>query len=304
MPKKVVFFNHFHNGDIHVSRGLVRQVISKVRQIDPSTQFFYAHRNSGVLLQDIPGLVFDGRAMSNISSEHVSTFSVGDTTYFNTWYAQQNFQYMNRYGLTFDALYSAFDNNCKSIWGFSLDSISSDPSVFFPSIDYNAFHIGRVKNWLAANPSKKIFISNGAILSDQAHQFALTPIIDAIAKKHADKIFILSNHDGHPGSSNIVHSSDIIRCPGNDLNENSFIASHCDVIIGRASGAFSFSITQQNLFQRDVKFLAFCNLAPVPPNRDFWVGELLRDKIKYKAQFVINNDSDTNNIQKLIEVNL
>lgn len=304
MPKKVVFFNHFHNGDIHVSRGLVRQVMDRVKQIDPNTQFYYTHRNSGGLLQDIPGLVFDGGAMSNISSEHTSTFTVGDAVYFNTWYAQQQFKYMNRYGLTFDALYSAFDANCKSIWGFSLDSISSDPSIFFPIIDYNAFQIGRAKSWLTAYPGKKIFVSNGAILSDQAYHFALTPIIDAVAKRHPDKIFILSNKDGHQGSSNIVHSSDIIRCPGNDLNENSFLASHCDVIIGKASGAFSFSVTQQNLFQRDVKFLAFCNLAPVPPNKDFWVGELLRDKISYKAKFIINNSDNVNVISHIIDSNL
>lgn len=301
---KIVFFNHFHNGDIHVSRELVRQIISKIRIMDPTMTFAYAHKNSNGLLNDISGLAYDAQALSNVSSEHIATHTVGETIYFNTWYGQQKFKHLNRWGLTFDALYSAFDENCKQLWGFSLDNISTDPSTFFPSIDYNAFQINHIKNWLVTNPAKKIFVSNGVILSDQAHQFALTPIIDVLSKKHPDKIFILSNKDGHPGSANIIHSSDIIKRRGNDLNENSFIASNCDVIIGKASGAFSFAVTQQNLFQRDVKFLAFCNLVPVPPNKDFWIGELLRDKINYKAKFIVNNDSDTNTIQNIIEANL
>lgn len=303
MPKRVVFFNHFHNGDIHVSRGFVRQVINKVKQLDPTVQFTYAHKNFSGLLADIPELTFNYQALSSIGSEHVGTQSAGDTVYFNTWYGQQNFKYLNRWGLTIDALYAAFDDNCKSIWGFSLDSISTNPSVFFPTIDHDKFYTGPAKNWMAGHPGKKVFVSNGAVLSDQAHQFALTPIISGIAARHPDKIFILSNNDGHPGSSNIVHSSDIIKKQGNDLNENSYVASQCDVIIGKASGSFTFAMTQDNLFQGNKKFVALCNLTPVPPNK-FWVGELLRDKINYSAHIVVDNANDTGTISNIIESNL
>jgi hypothetical protein len=210
---------------------------------------------------------------------------------------------MNRYGISMDALYAAFDDTCKSLWGFSLDSISTDPSVFFPMIDYDKFQIGGARAWLYSHPGKKIFVSNGAILSDQAHNFPLTPIIANLAQKHTDKIFILSNHDGHPGSANIIHSDDIIKKRGNDLNENSFISSHCDVIIGKASGSFTFAVTQDNLFNREVKFLAFCNLEPVHPNK-FWANELLRDKINYRCQFIINNTSDPIVAHSIIDSNL
>lgn len=302
MPKRVVFFNHFHNGDIHVSRGLIRQVITKAKQIDPSIQFFYAHKNYGGLIADIPELMFDYHALEAVTSEHITTQQIGDVVYFNTWYGQGNFKHMNRYGLTIDTLYSAFDENCKAIWGFSLDEIESN--LLFPTIDYNYYQINEAKNWIDTHPGKKIFVSNGATLSDQAHQFSLTPIIASLAQKHVDKIFILSNYDGHPGSTNIIHSADIIKKMGNDLNENSFISSKCDVIIGKASGTFTFAITQENCFIRNIKFLAFCNLIPTPPNKDFWIGERLRDKINYKSNFVMSNDNDVSKISKIIDDNL
>jgi hypothetical protein len=303
MPKKIVFFNYYHNGDIHVSRGFVRQIMNKVQQIDPTIQFAYGHRNSSALLSDIPNLQFDPTALSIVKNDHANLIVIGDVIYINTWYAQQNFKYMNKYGISIDALYGALDDSCQSIWGFSLDSISTDPSVFFPSIDYDKFQIDQAKKWLNGHPGKKVFVSNGAVLSDQAHNFSLTSIIDRISRKHTDKIFILSNKDGHPGSANIIHSSDIINKNGNDLNENSFISTYCDVIIGKASGSFTFAMTQENLFQRAVKFLALCNLTPVPPNK-FWVNELLRDKIHYNAQIIVDNESDHNKIIDLIDINL
>lgn len=303
MYKRVVFFNYYHNGDIHVSRGLVRHVMNKVRQLNPSVEFAYGHNNSPDLLSDIDGLSFDPLALSIIRNDHAGILPAGDTLYFNTWYAQQQFRYMNRYAITMDSLYSAFDDGCRSIWGFSLEDISQNPADFFPTIDYNRFYIEHARNWINNHPGKKIFVSNGAALSDQAHYFSLTNIIDTVSKNHPDKIFILSNNDGHPGSQNIIHSSDIIKKGSNDLNENSYIASQCDVIIGKASGAFSFSITKENCFHKNIKFLAFCNLT-TPHSNKFWLGDRLRDKVNYTSQFIVSNESDVNQIANIIDSNL
>lgn len=303
MTKRVVFFNYYHNGDIHVSRRLVYHVMNRVRQIDPTTQFAYGHQNSPDLLLDIDGLSFDPLALSVVRNDHAGIVVSGDTIYFNTWYAQQHFRYMNRYGITMDSLYSAFDDSCQSLWGFSLHQITDDPQLFFPVIDYNKFFIQEAKNWLLTNSNKKIFVSNGATLSGQAHNFSLTNIVNSVAKNHLDKTFILSNRDGQTDAPNIVYSSDIIKKGGNDLNENSFLASHCDVIIGKASGTFSFAVTQENLFHRNPKFLAFCNLTPTHPNK-FWLSDKLRDKINYQAKFIVSNESNESVVSNIIDSNL
>lgn len=300
MSKRVVFFNYYHNGDIHVSRRLVYHIMNKVRQIDPTVQFAYGHRNSPDLLADIDGLAFDPLALSIVRNDHTGLMVLGDTIYFNTWYAQQNFKYMNRYGITIDSLYSAFDDSCKSLWGFSLDQITTDPQLFFPAINYDKFFIQEAKNWISNNQQKKIFVSNGAALSGQAHNFSLTNIVNSVAKNHSDKIFILSNRDMRTDAPNIVYSSDIIKKNGSDLNENSFLSLYCDTIIGKASGTFSFAMTQDNLFHRNTKFLAFCNLPTSSANK-FWLSDKLRDKVNYRAQFIVSNEIDENTIFKIID---
>lgn len=299
---KVVFFNHFHNGDVHVSRGFIRQIMNKM----PDVSFTHTHRNSPSLLSDIPNLGFDPNIINSIANEHAGTYTVGDTTYINTWYAQQRFRYMNRFGITIDSLYAAFDDTCKSLWGFSLTDISAEPRYFFPAIDYSRFKIQDAQNWLYLHPEKKIFVENAHANSDQATNFDLTTPTIELALKHQDKTFILSNQFSRIQlPHNVVYSRNIIQSTGlsSDLNENSFLSSHCDVIIGRASGPFTFSLTQENLFVRHPKFICFSNLVPVPPNK-FWVNELLRDKVNYSAEIIVENVSSPDRAKQIIDANL
>lgn len=294
---KVIFFNHFHNGDIHVSRGFVRQIMKRL----PEVSFVYSHRNDGNLLADIPGLVFDPHACNTMKNEHVGVHRVGDTVYINTWYAQQNHKYMNKYGITMDSLYEAFDDHCRNIWNFSLQDISTDPAVFFPSIDYSKFYIGEARVWINQNPERKIFVSNGKALSGQAHNFDMVAILNKVAIKNPSTIFIISNQESTVTAPNIIYSSSIIKKPsGSDLNENAFLSEYCDVIMGRASGTFAFAETTNNMLNRKCKFLCFSNLIP-PAGGQFWLSNLLQNKIKYTADVTVTNENNPIAIQQIME---
>lgn len=303
MSKRIVFFNYYHNGDIHVSRGFIRQIIDKVLSIDPSTQFVYSHVNDPCLLSDITNLGFDSKLLRNVS-DHDNLITIGNDIYINTWYAQQRYKFMNTYGITFDCLYAAFNDTCKLLWGFSLEDISNDPSTFFPTIEYNNFQINECKNWLNNHSSKKVFISNGQALSGQSHNFAISPLINNLAIKHTDIIFILSNVEEYKTTlPNIFYSKDIIKKNAFDLNENAYLSEHCDIIMGRANGPFAFSETQKNLFKRKCNFLCFTNLIPKKEGQ-FWLADLMQDKIKYSCTFAATNESNTNIIQNIIENHL
>lgn len=304
MTKRVVFFNYFHNGDIHVSRGLIRQIINKVKQIDPNIEFAYSHKMAVDLLFDISDLKFDSNGLSVVNNEHTGVLTVGDTTYINTWYGQQQFKYMNRHQISFDTLYAALNDSCKAVWGFSLDEISTDPTTFFPIIEYNKFHIRDAQNWLNNHTGSKIFVSNGMALSDQSHNFELSPLVENLARKYPNKTFILSNVESHKVSlSNVFYSTNIIKRSGCDLNENAFLSEHCDTIMGRASGAFAFAETQNNMFKRQCKILCFTNIVPQKTGQ-FWLADLMQDKIKYSASITATNESNTNIIQKMMEEHL
>ena len=113
----------------------------------------------------------------------------------------------------------------------------------------------------------------------------------------------MTNKEGVNNLPNVVWSSDIIQKNGCDLNENAFISEHCDTIIGRPTGALSFSATQNNLFQRSCKILYFTNLVPKADEK-FWVSELLKNKIQYSASITVTDESDVSKIYGLMESNL
>jgi hypothetical protein len=302
---KIVFFNSYHNGDIHVSREIVNKIVQRVHQQDPGTSFVYSHRNCYNLLADIDNLSFDPHVLNRKGSDHDNLLHFGDMVLINTWYAQQNYKYMNRYGMTMDCLYLALDDSCKSLWGFSLSDISTDMSTFFPSIDYTKFEIASSKVWLSNHPEKKIFVANGHALSGQAVNFDMTALIIRLAQKHSNKTFILTNQECNTSlPNNVVYSSNIIGKQGaSDLNENSFISSHCDVIIGRSSGASTFAMTQENLFRRPIKILYFTNIVPVAPNK-FWADDFFSNKISYSADIICTNEHNPINVYNIIDTNI
>lgn len=303
MSKRIVFFNCFHNGDVHVSRGFVRQIMNKVHQLDPSVQFAYGHKNTPDLLSDIPNLGFDSSFSSAIRSEHDNLVCVGDTVYINTWYAQQQFKYMNRHGITIDTIYDALEDSCKTLWDFSLSDISGDPSIFFPTIDYSKLNVGTIKNWIDNHPEKKILVESGPALSNQATNFPMGPIISQLANKYPDKSFILTSQEGVT-LPNVFYTSNITNRGGKtDLNEISFISSHCDVMIGRASGVWSFSLTQDNLFKRKMTYLCFSNLVPKKEGK-FWLGAKFEDIINYSSNIITTNESDVDVVRNIIERHL
>lgn len=301
---KVVFFNFYHNGDVHVSRGIVRKIVEKVHQIDPTITFEYSHRNPPNLITDIPGLSYNRHAIDSLRSDHDNLIRIDDTVFINTWYAQQHFKYMNRYGITIDSLYAALDDSCKSLWNFSLSDISTDISSFFPSIEYSKYEIGESQKWLGAHPETKILVENCEALSGQATNFSMTPIIVDLARQHPTKTFILTGSDGvRILPSNVVLASNIIKKnTRSDLNEISFLSTHCQTIIGRASGPFTFTLTQENLFKRPTKYLCFTNLTT--SSNKYWIGSLFQNQINYSANIIVSNESNAGIVQGIINRNI
>lgn len=251
---KVVFFNFYHNGDIHVSRSLVRE-IAKVCQAN-GTPCEYYHPNNPRILADIPYV----KHTTNGYGLHPGYRSalVGDTLFINTWYCGKNEIYQ-AYGITFDCLYLSFKEPARII-GLDLDSI---PGIdLFPSIDFNYFHIDKAKEWLATHQRPRVLISNGHVLSGQSTNFSFATIINELAKIHDHVDFLISNADaGIAQAPNVFFTSEIIQNGGFDLNENSYLANHCSAIIGRCSGVYSFAMTRENYWDSPKTFVAFTSLS-------------------------------------------
>jgi hypothetical protein len=292
---KITFFNHYHNGDVHLSRGIIRKIINKVHQLDPSVKFSYSHPNPSNLLFDIAKLDYDTLSLNKLNPKN-SIIKTNDTIYINTWYDQQDQKYAKKYGiLTIDALYGALDDSCNQIWGFKLSEISNDLKDFFPVIDYSIFDIEEIQFWLHNHQNKKILIENGHSQSGQSVNFDMTSVAIKLAKQHPNIIFILSQKTNIPLPDNIIFSSDLIKKKdGSDLNEISFLSTHCNMIIGRCSGVFSFSMVKENLFERQIKMLGFSHL--MSKQSKFWIGSLFKDQINYSSNITISSEININNV--------
>lgn len=299
----VVFFNHLRNGDIHLSRGLVRQVVIKIKQINPNIKFYYAHKNDPVLLAD-QGVIYSAGYWNILHDEYLKSLLLGDTLFLSTWYAAGNRQFLDVYGISFDCLYSLFDDHCKTWFGFSLSDISNDPIDFFPVIDYSKFYISEAKTKME-QLGGCVFVCNGLVRSGQSFNFNLTNPVINLANKYPDINFILTNNeDGEiSGIKNIFYSRDIIKKQtGSDLNENSYLSTFCPIIIGRSSGTFSYSLTKDNVSNNNKTIISFSVPGlgeKIGITNTYWISNRLCNLAKYKAvvlSFNIDNAKDAESI--------
>jgi hypothetical protein len=281
----------------------VRKLSQVFRQKNPEISISYYHKNDNNLLADID----DTEHIKTIDlHEHNGVVIRDGAIFINTWYAQKQFHYMNRYGITFDCLYSIFDDACKTYFDFSLSEIEPDPSKWFPTINFSKFDISHAKQKLDICKEQLVLVSNGNALSGQAENFSMLPAICNLAKKYHGIVFILTNRESnfnHHQYDNIFYSSDLIKKNGFDLNENAFISTYCKTIIGRASGAQTFSMIQENLFDHPKNFICFSNLGQ-PKENAFWLSELFKDKIQYKSKIIVSNITDSSSVENLIESNI
>jgi hypothetical protein len=281
MIKKVVFFNNFAFGDLHVSRGLVRATM----QLLPDVQFGYVHHRGPDVLADIPRLTLLKQDLPReVDVRETVRAVVDDTLYVNTWYCAGGDQFTRRYDsrCCFDVLYDMFEEMLQE--HFSMRLVRQfQPESLFPTIDYGCFDIASASEFLAQETRPIVLVCNGDVTSGQAENFDLGGHVREVAAKMPQYVFVLTSKDWRMPTDNVLYSSDIIRKePGRcDINEVSFLSSKASLIIGRASGPFTFAVTQQNLFEREPSWLCFCRQDFGNP---FWLGNRFSLHVKYTSE--------------------
>ena len=105
---KAIFYNHHHNGDLHLSRGLVKYTIQALLRLNPNIEIVYTHRNGPYVLKDL-NIKYDGNIINFLSQNNGSYIEDGHL-YINTWYGADNFKFLNKHGISFDCLFFIFDD--------------------------------------------------------------------------------------------------------------------------------------------------------------------------------------------------
>ena len=246
--KKIIFFNHFHNGDIHSSREFVKDIIFKMNP----EQVEYHQNNENLELSDI-NIKFltidDDLHMDKLIYEDDLTIYIN--TWFNTYFGHRYYQ------CTLEALYYNFKIIYEKL-NIKLDPIDN----YIPLIDYSKYNIKNIDEYISDIKNKKlIFISNGKIESNQSDNENLDFIINDLSNDKNNIIFV-TNHT-EIICDNVVQTKDIIKNEKGDLNENSYISTFCDIIIGKESGPYFFTYVKDNI-ETDKKqyMISICHINP------------------------------------------
>jgi len=250
----IFFYNVFHKGDIHNSRGVVSHIM---KTLGESNNYFYNHINGPRLLADNDKISYINQQLP--SNELV--FKINDNLYINTHIGCKD-EIGNPFcGFGCNALGNMHLLNCI-YRKLQLNIIENDEWNLVPTINYDYFMNEKIKSFFNLNKNKNILICNGPVLSGQCSNFLFTEIIKNLAKKYKHYNFIITQPDGELNNiDNILFSGDIIGDIGDsDLNEIACISTFCDVIVGRASGPFMFAQTKITLDDSNKTFIAFNNV--------------------------------------------
>ena len=255
---KVLFFNDWHNGDAHMSRPYIVDLMKLLGDCE----YYYYHPNNPKLLADIENLIY-------------TPTKIGAEIMIDTWIGQYHYNGMTAVerirnedtflGCNFPSYYQVMRKVYESL---NLSKFIKPIEYYLPTIDYKCFDIENIDRYFANAGKSNVLICNNATLSGQAPEVDFNAIVAALAEVYPDVNFLISNNDGNKLiRQNVIYCTEIINNPETvcDLNEISYISTHCELIVGRSSGPYSFSITKENLqtkqfacicrFQRDSWFL-------------------------------------------------
>lgn len=267
---KIHFYNGYHNGDIHYSRGFVSHAIDRVKAHRDDVDFYYHHLRHPSLLQDINLESSDHFAKIALSPQFASMQAFAlqemkDSLFVNMWVGNGNssgHKWMDLgSGCTFMSNAYMWQHALACIYEWAeIDEetfgMDDPPRSLLPRVDYDRYDLENARSHLQeaeASYRKKVFISNGNVLSGQSINHSFDDLIKNLANENKDVIFYHSNPADLPEMQNVVWTPNVIKCDtGCDLNENGYLASECDIILGRASGSFCFAGTE-NVFMDESK---------------------------------------------------
>jgi hypothetical protein len=283
MMDEIVFYNHFHNGDVHYSREFCRHIGS----FFPKCKKKYVHGNHPKLTRDLWNDSDNFKSNLGELDQERHVFISNNTLFINTWIGNTNRKYLSS-GNTNCSMYAnmkmwndAFEE-VRKITGVNVSMREMD--YYVPSVDYSSLEIQNIDPFLKnINSRKKILIVNSDVMSGQSVNFSFDPVVNILSEEYPEWIFFLTNRNKTSlNKSNVVITHEFIRANQSDIMENSYLSTKCDIIVGRGSGVFCTSCVKEN-YLSDKKIFGIGHTK----NDSLWYP---RDENKiYTGDYSVNN---------------
>lgn len=277
---KLIFYNNNNNGDIHFSREFIKDIIRKTS----FDEYYHCHKRSPKLTQDIENLKYS--PLNDYCKPYISHYVVNNETYINTHLGGLYNTLLDKpMKVDLDIFYNYF----QSIY-YKLRISMEKKKFYIPEIDYSVFEIEKVNEYLENNIKNiKVLICNGSVFSNQSMDVNFKELIEKLAIYYPNTHFILTDKSTVIEMPNVLYTSDIIQAES-DLNEISYLSLNCSVILGRASGPYSFTQVKKNVDDIDKTFIFICTNF----SDGMWHEQTLCSKVWI-------NDYDSNNIYETVK---
>ena len=251
---KTLYFTNFncHNGDLHYYREFIKDIINKT---DFDNYYLLEKKSSSKLLLDIPKINF-WELNENCFIDQ-TYYKINQDVYINIHFVRTNplyyFALKDNEWLLYKSLLEAYYKYYSFIYN-KLNIQLSEKNLYIPEIDYSKYEISNIDNYIQQNDKFKVLICNGKVLSAQS-DISLDEIIINLSDLHPNIDFILTKKIDTI-KENILFTDDIIKCQLPDLNEISYLSTYCNIIVGRASGPYCYTLTKSNFNDPYKTFIA------------------------------------------------
>lgn len=303
MPK-IVFFNHYHRGDLLTHKEFVRQLKNEL----PNVEFEYLHFNHSKLTRDLD--IPKVGEPTNLDPKS-PFYADGDTLYVNTWIGCFWDIFCEYGGINMSSLWHQWEKIFVQISDFlKVDlQLKEEKEFYLPSIDFSRFNTTSIDDYLQKNKdTKKILICNGPPKSGQSFADNMQEFINAVAQNNKNIDFICTTKF-ETFEDNVLFTDDIIidseieekRAPWEDrptnncdLQEISYLSENCNAIVGKNSGPYVFCETKKNYMDSSKKFLSY--------NVSWGIGkppsETMSNNLDLKCSYKIVPISDINTLSE------
>lgn len=266
---KITLFNHFHRGDLFTHKEFARDLKAQL----PDVTIEYWHYNHpkvnldlGIPLTSIPEKL--DRNVALYADQERKDIWV------NTWIGVHGEIFTRCGGVNLNSLYESWGLLYQAINNMLEVNVKLKPNKFdyMPRIDYTFFDTVAVDTWcLKSKDRKRVLICNGSPMSNQSFSWDMTQIIKNFADEYPEVDFYCTKKFDND-LPNVFFTDDIIPQGDDwsikphwvdrplatcDLNEISYLSTHCDVIIGKNSGPFVFCETRDNYLDKNKHIVSF-----------------------------------------------
>jgi hypothetical protein len=251
----IIFFNHWHYGDLFSTRGLIDDIRS---QLPDNFPLLYAHYKNPAATADVAQQLDKQNCaiLLNKIYERNPFLNGPDTIFINTWVGAYQGLWPNTHPsyISHHVIYGHLYHALKNNYGLEF-KLNPDVWHYVPDIDYSVIDRS-VTDKFVQNASGKIFLfCNGGVQSTQSSMGNMAQTIIWLSKVYTDDTFVATERF-ETNQPNIVFTDDIYNKPC-DIIDISYLSRSSHLIVGKNSGPFTYASTKSNLKDPTKMFWCF-----------------------------------------------